>query len=154
MNSGRKSILGWAFVAIMAFLIVAPLPEAESIAEPTPLHYVRLIEASGNDTLFYADSYLVTVHFEDGQDLEWAHAVAPSFAGGDSAGINVGITVYFSNDGLTFYASGEILFAGAEAETLRSAVVTVPMLLRAIRFKIESDADNDTTIIGGYYIYH
>lgn len=163
MRDSGKAIL-WA-VAIALFIGFAPLTltvnEGKAELEPTALHYVKLKQRSTlegvQDTLFGIDSMDVDIHFQAGQDLDWIHWVAPTFTGGDSAGLATGILVYYSNDGTTWYAATvaahDTILAGVTSATDYSTVLATVPLLKALRLRLVSTADNDTTIVGGYYIY-
>lgn len=160
MNRRKSPILLWVALAGIVFcMLPLALSVNESGADGSPLHYVKLRAAASttNDTLFGVDSLTVDVHFQANMDLDWVHYVAPVFSGGDSAGLESGILVFYSNDGTNFYAATvaahDTIFAGATAATDSSSYLSGIPLLRAIRLRFVSTADNDSTIISGFYIY-
>lgn len=150
---------------MLAALIFWSLPTILSDAEPakaasSEFKWVE-IEPDANlvfvtiptDTIYGVDSTVVWTAFSGRQDLQWVHAFAPTVAGGDSAAIS-DVKCYLTNDiGLladrSWWHFGSIA-TNVDADT---SITFTPPMATGIRFAIYSSADQDTTYVGGFYIY-
>ena len=105
------------------------------------------------DTIYGVDSTVVWTAFSGTQDLQWVHAFAPTVSGGDSATIS-DVKCYLTNDtGVLASRSWWHFSSIATNVDADTSITFTPPMAAGIRFAIYSSADQDTTIVGGFYIY-
>lgn len=148
----RTPFIGWVIIALLVASVGSGFYPSDPLrADEAAGVYVYQAFNPNTDTLFGVDSLVTIIRFRKFQELDWVHAVAPTVAGGDSATIS-SVKVWLTNEtglGSSFWYHSELTTAVAGDS---SYTLTIPMAL-GVRIVLHSTADQDTTIIGGYYIY-
>lgn len=140
--------------AIFFWSLPTMLSSAEATLEEADLPDANLVFITiPTDTIYGVDTSTFWTSFDRTQDLQWIHAFAPTVSGGDSAKIKA-VNCYLTNDTGVYASRSWYLFSvianGIPSDT--SITFTIPMA-RGIKFIMTSTADQDTTYVGGFYIY-
>ncbi len=158
-------VLGWLVVGLMTltclpffvsdneysdFRVVSAEDAPKVVISGYPGDMVMVAINSSGDTLFGVDSLDVNYEWTNlTRDIDWIHSLAIRMSGGDSAAIG-SVKIYLSPDGTNYYQHGSAILTAADSDT--AVTVSIPMA-KAVRFRFMSTADQDSTILSGYYIF-